>query len=137
MGLTLTEPLRYIRQGNSPQPDPPPAVQWVLDNVEPGATVSGEVYHFFWLTDYRFVAPRIPSQITGKRFAEYGSNEAVWDAIDVDVFIFDPSVGTYGVLKPLRDSGYLESRGYERVARFDYRNVTQVVFQRVTAGEAE
>jgi hypothetical protein len=55
--------------------------------------------------------------------------DAIWDAIGVDVFIYDPSVSTYGVLTPLRKNGYLESRGYELAAKIPY-NGTQVLIYR-------
>jgi 4-amino-4-deoxy-L-arabinose transferase-like glycosyltransferase len=130
LGLTLKAPLTALRGGEPVRPEPPPFIQWVYDHVPPGSTVCGENYHFFWLTDYRFVAPRTASHLTRAEEAKYESVDAIWDAIGVDAFIYDPSVGTFGVLTPLRKNGYLESRGYEQVAKIPYYRTQVTIFRR-------
>jgi hypothetical protein len=130
LGLTVDAPLRHVLAGKPVRPAPPPQVQWVLDNVDPPATVSGEIYHFFWLHEYRFATSRIVGHISRKEYARYGSDDAVWDAIGVDIFIFDPTVGTYGMLTPLKTSGYLDSRGYQVAATFKAGGKTITIYQR-------
>lgn len=132
LGVTLSAPLAHVIHREPVQPPPPPGVQWVLDNVEPGATVSGEVYHFFWLHEYRFVAPRTPSHMRPSERVKYGdgSLEAIWDAIGAEAFIFDPSVGTCCVLTPLQRDGYFDARGYVLVGKFPYNGFNMRVYAR-------
>ncbi|MBI5960588.1 MAG: glycosyltransferase family 39 protein [Chloroflexi bacterium] len=128
LGTTLHVPLPHLLKGEPILPEPPPGVAWTLEHIAPGATVSGEHHHFFWLTDYRFVSPRTATHLTPDEKKKYASTEAVWDTIDVDVFILDPSVGTFGILRNLQNAGYFESRGYRLAAEFSYQGATMQVY---------
>lgn len=130
LGLTLNAPLRHVLAGKPVRPAPPLQVQWVLDHVEPPATVSGEIYHFFWLHDYRFATSRTVEHLSQKAYDRYGSDEAAWDAVGADVFILDPTLATYGLLKRLQTSGYLDSRGYEVAAMFKRGGKTITIYRR-------
>lgn len=117
LGFTLAQPLRHVAQGRPLHRPPPPATQWVLDHVAPGATVVGEHDHFLWLTDYRFVSPQAPGFLPPEVRALYPTTLDFWDAMAVDVFLVDPARSTYPLLEPLVEAGYFAARGYEIAAQ--------------------
>jgi hypothetical protein len=117
LGWTLDVPLERLVRG-TPRYEMPLAAGWVREHVPAGATVVGEHVYFLWLTDYDYVSPLAPNLMPDHLRAEYDSLAAVWDAIDVTVFILDPGLSTYPLLKPLVETDYFTQRGYREAVRF-------------------
>jgi MFS family permease len=131
--LTLQLPVRHWLDGGSLRPPPPQAAAWIQANIPKDETVVAEFSYYFWLTDYRFY---VPFSVDYAEKYGYNDADAVWDAMDVDVFVFDPNLSTYQLQEPMRNlkaSGYLRSRGYERVAVFSDQLYPVEVYRRDSA----
>ncbi|MBK8024185.1 MAG: glycosyltransferase family 39 protein [Chloroflexi bacterium] len=112
LGSTLPTALSHLASRDPILPRPPPAAQWVLDNLPPSATVAGEHYYNLWLYDYRFATPGLlifANEIPG---SPEDRVYPVWDAVDVDVFIVDLTLASSAMMRITDDSGYLQERDY-------------------------
>lgn len=121
-GLIVSGPLGYLMQGQPVRLPPPPAAQWILDHAQPDDVIISEHYYEFWLHEYRFGSVLIPVFATSDARKQYPTDESIWDSLNVDYFIFDPTLSTYGTAQRIIDSGYLDSRGYVPVAQFPGEN---------------
>ena len=119
LGWTLQTPLSRIFERAPVHLPTPPAAQWVLDNIEPGAVIAGEHYYYLWLTDYRYVSPLTPNFMPDLEKTRLPSREQVWDEIAPQIYLLDPNLSTCCVLQWMIDTGYFEARGYTIAAQFD------------------
>jgi 4-amino-4-deoxy-L-arabinose transferase-like glycosyltransferase len=119
LGWTLQTPLTRAFERAPLHLPTPPAAQWVLDNIEPGAVIAGEHYYYFWLTDYRYVSPLTPNFMPDLEKTRLPSVQQVWDEIAPEIYIIDPNLSTCCVLQWMIDTDYFEARGYTIAARFD------------------
>jgi hypothetical protein len=130
IGGTVKPPLQHLLRGGPVQLEPNAAAAWVLDNVPPGSKIAAENRYFFWLLDYRFISPGTIRIMPPDVRARFPDEEAIWDDIAPDVFIFDPNLSTYGFLQPLLDSGYLERRGYVLAAEIPGDDHAILIYRR-------
>jgi hypothetical protein len=112
LAMSLTIPLRAVLNRQPLRLPPAPAAQWVRDHIEPGSTVLGAHVYYLWLTDYDYVSPYIPYRILPSIREVYPTDVDIWDAIGIDIVIDDPTLVANDVVADVRESGYLESRGY-------------------------
>ena len=68
--------------------------------------------YYLWLTDYDYVSPYIPYRILPSIRESYPDDADIWDAIGIDVVIDDPTLVANDVVADVRESGYLDARGY-------------------------
>lgn len=131
LGWTTTTPLTHLLKGGAIAPQPPPAASYVIDHYDPATTlVTAEHYYFLFLWDYRFVSVLTPDLMPRDRYAEFGSNEAVWDSIAPDVVILDRNLSTCCV-PPIMTTDYLDSRGYREVATFEGEHYPVVIYEKM------
>jgi hypothetical protein len=119
LALTLQTPLERAAARAPVRIPPPPAAQWILDNIEPNTLIEGEHFYYLWLTDYRYVSPLTPNFMPDIQRTALPTGESVWDTIDPEIYLFDPNLNTCCILNWMIEGGYFESRGYEIAAQFD------------------
>lgn len=124
----LPAPAAYLLAGRPIAGETPPTAQWVLDNVPTCATVVGYPYYYLWLTDYRFAYPFLPGVLSAQDSERYPTREALWDAMGVDVFLFnDRLIEPQDLLLP---PDYFAARGYRVVAQFPEGRYTTTIYAR-------
>jgi len=107
---SLSAPAAHLLGGKSVYGETPPAAQWVLENIPSCATVVGYPYYFLWLTEYRYAYPFLPGVLSARDRERYATREALWDAVGVDVFLFNSRLIEQQDLMLTPD--YFETRGY-------------------------
>ncbi len=132
LGWTLQTPLIRAFERAPVQLPPPPAAQWVLDNIEPGAVIAGEHYYYLWLTDYRYVSPLTPNFMPDLEKTRLPFREQVWDEIAPDIYLIDPNLSTCCVLQWMIDTGYFEARGYAVAAQFDGQTLPITIYRKTS-----
>lgn len=120
-GYSLHGPAEYLLGGGPLRTPPPPAAQWVLDNVESDQTVVAEHLYFLWLYDYAYLSPLMPTYLPPERrigwetLTQIEQINRTWHLLEPDVVIHDPTLATSGMLDAMVESGYLEEAGFEVV----------------------
>ena len=136
LGATVTRPLQALVNREPIKPPPPPAVEWVQENVPLDAVVVGDMYYYFWLNDYRFVSHLTPEYLYPENIERFSSLESVWEAVDMDVLIIDPEFGRSYTkyFQPLLATGLVD-RNYTVAAEFPNGSTTAVVYERRDVAE--
>jgi hypothetical protein len=136
LGATVTRPLQAVLNGEPIKPPPPPAVEWVLENVPRDAVVVGDMHFYFWLNDYYFVSHLTPEYLYPENIERFSSLESVWEAVNMDVLILDPNFGRSYTkyFQPLLATGLVD-RDYTIAAEFPGDDTTAVVYERRDAPE--
>jgi 4-amino-4-deoxy-L-arabinose transferase-like glycosyltransferase len=131
LAFTLRTPLTYFVQGQPIHPNPPAPAQWVLDHVSPDKLVIGDHYYFLWLTGYRYGSIGIPELLLPSERAQHSTAGEVWDTLQPDVFIVDPTMSSYVTDgQRLINEDYFESRGFQVAAQFPAGNQTITIYER-------
>jgi hypothetical protein len=119
LGATLRQPVQHVLNGAPLHLPPPPAAQWVLDNVPTDQVVAGDLRYRLWLYEYPFASHLIPDFLYPENLALRDSPETLWRAVDMDVLLVDPDYPrSYKFFRPLVESGFMARYGYERAADF-------------------
>lgn len=136
LGATITRPLQALLNGESLNPPPPPAVEWVMENVPRDAVVVGDMYYYFWLNDYDFVSHLVPEYLYPENIERLPTLESVWAEVDMDVLIIDPSFDRSYTkyFQPLLATGLVDAN-YTIAAEFPNGSTTTIVYERRDAPE--
>ncbi|MBE2271209.1 MAG: glycosyltransferase family 39 protein, partial [Anaerolinea sp.] len=152
LGYSFAPPVTYLLGGGALQPQPPPAIAWIRENVRPDETIVAEHQYFLYLTDYRYISPESPGYMHPEYRAEFQAvaptidvsafaaqidlpveavqlRTAVWDAIAPDVVVIDSSLSTC-CNPPIMLPAYLEARGYQLVAEISGGRVPVYVYRK-------
>lgn len=134
LALSLAIPLRVLMNRQPLRLPPMPAAQWVREHVEPGSTILGAHIYYLWLTDYDYVSPYIPYRILPSMREKFPTNADIWDSLGIDIVIDDPTLAANDVVAAVRDSGYLQSRGYVVIDEIPAGDKTIRIYGRTAPG---
>lgn len=115
LGSVISVPLRIGLSG-APPPPIPAAARWVYANLPLSARVVSDNVYYLSLWPYRFGSALIPEFVPLEGGAP-PPMDVVWDRVNADAFIVDPTLSNFNQLGRLQASGYMEERGYRLAAR--------------------
>ena len=131
LGTTTARPLQALLNRERIQATPPYAVEWLLDHVPIQNSVAGDLYYYFWLSDYPFASHLIPATLYPENQVRYPTIDAVWEAVAPVYLIIDPAFQqSYAeTFAPLLATGWVTAH-YLVVADFDDSVSTAVIYRR-------
>lgn len=131
LGATTARPLQAVLQGEPRGLPPPPAVEWVLQNVPRDVPVAGDLYYYFWLSDYPFISHLVAEYPYPDVEARLPTADAIWEEARPEFIIIDPAyVRSYNkFFTPLIESGWLQAH-YAPVPDFTDPAGTAVIYRR-------
>jgi hypothetical protein len=102
-----------------------------LEHVPRDQSVAGDLYYYFWLSDYPFASHLIHEYLYPDNERRYPTIDAVWEAAAPEILIIDPAyTRSYTrYFTPLHATGWVGGH-YTVVMDFEDSVSTAVIYRR-------